>query len=138
MEIKDIFNLGELFERVQMHHIFQDGKTFVDCIPKSSLASIRERYEDEKTKKDFDLSAFVHNNFDIPKEHASKYVSVAGRPIVRHIELLWNELTRQPDEAAGSLISLPHPYIVPGGRFREIYYWDSYFTMLGLKASKHI
>jgi alpha,alpha-trehalase len=28
---------------------------------------------------------------------------------------------------------LPHPYIVPGGRFREIYYWDSYFTMLGLQ-----
>jgi alpha,alpha-trehalase len=23
---------------------------------------------------------------------------------------------------------------VPGGRFRELYYWDSYFTMLGLKA----
>jgi alpha,alpha-trehalase len=29
---------------------------------------------------------------------------------------------------------MPEPYVVPGGRFREIYYWDSYFTMLGLKA----
>jgi alpha,alpha-trehalase len=37
--------------------------------------------------------------------------------------------------ARGSLIPLPHPYVVPGGRFREIYYWDSYFTMLGLVAS---
>jgi alpha,alpha-trehalase len=26
--------------------------------------------------------------------------------------------------------------MVPGGRFREIYYWDSYFTMLGLQESK--
>jgi alpha,alpha-trehalase len=25
--------------------------------------------------------------------------------------------------------------VVPGGRFREIYYWDSYFTMLGLAES---
>ncbi len=25
--------------------------------------------------------------------------------------------------------------MVPGGRFREMYYWDSYFTMLGLAAS---
>jgi alpha,alpha-trehalase len=31
-----------------------------------------------------------------------------------------------------SLIELPEPYVVPGGRFREVYYWDSYFTMLGL------
>ncbi|MGZ8525803.1 MAG: trehalase family glycosidase, partial [Chitinophagaceae bacterium] len=30
---------------------------------------------------------------------------------------------------------LPHSYIVPGGRFGEIYYWDSFFTMLGLQAS---
>jgi alpha,alpha-trehalase len=24
------------------------------------------------------------------------------------------------------------PYVVPGGRFNELYYWDSYFIMLGL------
>ena len=34
-----------------------------------------------------------------------------------------------------SLLPLPKPYVVPGGRFREIYYWDSYFTMLGLIES---
>ena len=138
MEPADIFSLGELFEEVQMKHIFPDGKTFVDCIPKSTLASILERYEKEKNEKGFDLSVFAHNNFDLPKEHSSKYKSVAGRPLTRHIEMLWHELTRQPDEAEGSLIPLPYPYIVPGGRFREIYYWDSYFTMLGLRVSKHI
>ena len=31
-----------------------------------------------------------------------------------------------------------HDYIVPGGRFREIYYWDSYFTMLGLFADNEV
>ena len=35
---------------------------------------------------------------------------------------------------AASLLALPHPFIVPGGRFTEMYYWDSYFTMLGLEA----
>jgi alpha,alpha-trehalase len=46
-------------------------------------------------------------------------------------------LTRGPDTAAAgsSLLPLPHRYVVPGGRFREVYYWDSYFTMLGLEAS---
>jgi alpha,alpha-trehalase len=43
-------------------------------------------------------------------------------------------LRRAPDEAENnsSLLALPRPYIVPGGRFSEIYYWDSYFTMQGL------
>ena len=33
-----------------------------------------------------------------------------------------------------SALALPAPYVVPGGRFREIYYWDSFFTMLGLRV----
>jgi alpha,alpha-trehalase len=54
-----------------------------------------------------------------------------------HIKNLWGALRREPDKKieGSSLLPLPHPYIVPGGRFREIYYWDSYFTMLGLKES---
>src|SRR4029077_4191874 len=40
-----------------------------------------------------------------------------------------------PRDARSSLIPPPKPYVVPGGRFREVYYWDSYFTMLGLVQS---
>ncbi|HND88263.1 MAG TPA: alpha,alpha-trehalase TreF, partial [Saprospiraceae bacterium] len=57
----------------------------------------------------------------------------------QHIEALWPALTRQPDAPKySSLLPLPHPYVVPGGRFREVYYWDSYFTLLGLRASGRI
>jgi alpha,alpha-trehalase len=54
--------------------------------------------------------------------------------MVQHINALWPVLTRSADSAdiRSSLIPLPSPYVVPGGRFREIYYWDSYFTMQGL------
>src|SRR5690606_40085119 len=57
--------------------------------------------------------------------------------VVEHIDRLWSELERQPrpGDARSSLLPLPHPYIVPGGRYDEIYYWDSYFTMLGLVES---
>jgi alpha,alpha-trehalase len=57
--------------------------------------------------------------------------------IARHIDLLWDQLTRTSSEAPpfSSLLALPEPYVVPGGRFRELYYWDSYFTMLGLAES---
>ena len=54
-----------------------------------------------------------------------------------HLVRLWPRLTRQPDSTGGfsPLLPLPFEYVVPGGRFREIYYWDSYFTLLGLAAS---
>lgn len=31
-----------------------------------------------------------------------------------------------------SLIYVPHAFIVPGGRFREYYYWDAYWIIKGL------
>ena len=46
------------------------------------------------------------------------------------------EVRRLPEDAAAieeaGLLYLPHPYVVPGGRFNEMYGWDSYFTLLGL------
>ena len=35
------------------------------------------------------------------------------------------------------LLYLPHPYVVPGGRFNEQYGWDSYFILLGLVHDEH-
>ena len=35
---------------------------------------------------------------------------------------------------ASGLLYLPNPYVVPGGRFNEMYGWDSYFIFLGLEA----
>jgi alpha,alpha-trehalase len=37
-----------------------------------------------------------------------------------------------PEEiATPGLLYLPHRYVVPGGRFNEMYGWDSYFILLG-------
>jgi alpha,alpha-trehalase len=42
-------------------------------------------------------------------------------------------LPAQPQEVREhGLLYLPHPYVVPGGRFNEMYGWDSYFIQLGL------
>jgi alpha,alpha-trehalase len=35
------------------------------------------------------------------------------------------------------LLYVPHPYVVPGGMFNEMYGWDSYFIVLGLVADHH-
>ena len=46
------------------------------------------------------------------------------------------ELRRLPADPASirlhGLLYLPAPYVVPGGRFNEMYGWDSYFIQVGL------
>lgn len=126
---------GELFEQVQLNKVFRDGKTFVDCTPKFTTAQIMADYEAEKGKAGFDLNSFVLKHFEQPIQYASGFQADTSKKVTEHINSLWPILTRQPDAAnSGSLIGLPNPYIVPGGRFGEIYYWDSYFTMLGLQS----
>ena len=134
----EIFDLHPLFEDVHRGRIFADEKTFVDCLPKRPLEEIAKEYARAKDSPGFSLKEFVLSHFDPPPEHDSHYVSDQHKEVEENAETLWNILTRQPDTAAGSLIPLPFPYIVPGGRFREIYYWDSYFTSLGLQASGRI
>jgi alpha,alpha-trehalase len=133
-----IFELGQLFEDVQVSNLLGDGKTFPDCLPTRPLEEINADYLQKRKSSDFDLSKFVSENFELPKAESTSYKSDSTKSAEQHIISLWQVLTRQPDEEGGSLIALPHPYIVPGGRFREIYYWDSYFTMLGLAASNRI
>jgi len=126
-----------LFEAVQMQQVYADGKTFVDATPRRSTASILKDYEVSKNQPCFDLKAFVTSYFDTPTESGIPYRSNIQAGIRKHIDTLWTVLQHVADTAKGtSLIPLPHNYIVPGGRFREVYYWDSYFTMLGLEESK--
>ena len=128
---------GQLFEDVQMQRVFPDGKTFVDAIAKEGPAIIVERYNEQRRQPGFDLAAFVTRNFSVQRPQASGYHSIPGQDVCSHIDSLWSVLARMPDRAdpRSSLLPLPYPYVVPGGRFNEIYYWDSYFTMLGLEES---
>jgi len=128
---------GKLFVDVQMNKVFADGKTFVDCIPKRKPAAIVADYETAKSTAGFELKKFVEDNFEVPAGATDNYKTNSSEDVVTHIKNLWTVLKRTPDKAVegSSLLALPYPYIVPGGRFREVYYWDSYFTMLGLKES---
>ncbi len=133
---------GQLFIDVEMQHIFKDGKTFVDAIARNDPAWIAERYEAEKDAPGFSLLAFVLAHFDLPEDAASAFKPDPSHGLYQNIEALWPHLTRRARTPAevrerDSLLNLPERYVVPGGRFREIYYWDSYFTMLGLVTSGH-
>lgn len=129
-------DLGVLFHDIQMAEIFEDSKTFVDYKPKKSPAQILREYEQEKGQTGFTLQAFVDENFEPPISPATNELKV-GKPLAEHLTSHWDYLTRsaQNQSLPTTLITLPHQYVVPGGRFREIYYWDSYFTMVGLGVS---
>lgn len=127
----------ELFTAVQSQRVFEDSKTFVDCGPKGSPEDILAAYRAERAQPGFDLVQFVARNFTAPAETGSDYVGKPGLSLADHIDALWPVLTRRPEDHAvrGSALPLAHAYVVPGGRFAELYYWDSYFAMLGLAAT---
>src|SRR2546422_8958902 len=130
-------DLGRLFHDVQLSGIFEDSKTFADARPQLAPAEITARYGPARGAPQFNLRQFVEEHFELPRPVGEGFRSDTSQTMEQHIRALWRVLTRPPDtaDARSTLIPLPEPYVVPGGRFREVYYWDSYFTVLGLLAS---
>lgn len=131
---------GELFYDVQLRDdLFPDSKTFVDCIPNKDVGEILTAYGQLEDKESAEsMLSFLQEHFEIPgyeEEVAEEWTKSAGE----HIKGLWGKLGRPADEVrTGTLLPLKNPYVVPGGRFREVYYWDSYFTMLGLQVDGEV
>ncbi len=125
---------SDLYRAVEMGSLFADQKTFADATPKEPPADVMAAYEREKGLPGFDLRAFVDRHFAPPSRHVVAFTPQPDQDVRAYIRDTWMTLTRNPDQAEpfSSLLPLPHPYVVPGGRFSEIYYWDSYFVMLGL------
>lgn len=128
---------GELFEQVQLNAVFPDSKTFVDALPNRPPEQVMKEYRELRVRPGFDLKRFVAERFSTPPNVAADFSTTAGQDVRKHIDALWKVLERSPDDQRpySSRLPLPDRYIVPGGRFNEIYYWDSYFTMLGLTES---
>lgn len=129
----DLF--GPLFAAVQESGLFADSKTFADAVPKRAAAEILGEWERSRPPDAAALREFVLDNFDVPP--LDELATPDALPLADHIAALWPLLTREAQQAEpdSSLLPLPRRHVVPGGRFRELYYWDSYFTMLGLARS---
>ncbi|MFN8580072.1 MAG: trehalase family glycosidase [Gemmatimonadaceae bacterium] len=132
-------DLGSLFHDVQMAGLFPDSKTFVDSRTRGAPAEVAAAYQRASRQPGFSLKDFVNEHFVLPAATTDVGADTASS-VESHVRLLWSALTRPADRAdsTSSLVPLPNPYVVPGGRFREVYYWDSYFTMLGLVESGRV
>lgn len=150
----EIFCRGDLLRKVQMARIFNDSKTFVDMrLQKDETDVLRSFKALPDNPSEDQVFKFVKDNF-LPAEHDLedwsppdwrenpefiKRIKDANlRDFASKLNELWKKLGRKiSDEARqnparSSLILVKNPFIVPGGRFREYYYWDSYWLVDGL------
>lgn len=131
--------LPELFQLVHRYELFKDGKVWADALPLLNPEDLRTQWQSLADKSETGVKTFVENHFTFAGEEESVQFNLY-EDAEEHIRNLWSHLLRKGNFEVlpgSSLISLPFDYIVPGGRFNEIYYWDSYFTMLGLAAHGH-
>ena len=129
---------GDFFGKVAMSGLFVDSKQWADAVPKRPPQEILARAANLDYDSPQALGDFLKLHFELNPAAPPAVEPKPGLPICDHIAALWPLLTRETatPEPYSSRLPLPHPYVVPGGRFREVYYWDSYFTMLGLDRSR--
>ena len=128
---------GALYRDVELGGVFPDGKTFPDLVPGAAPSDVAAAYDAARGTPGFSLPDFVAASFSGPTPAGPTVNPAAsGQGLLDYVSSLWPVLTQSTTAvpAFSTLLPLPYPYVVPGGRFREVYYWDSYFTMLGLEV----
>ncbi|CAD7012312.1 trehalase isoform X2 [Ceratitis capitata] len=157
-----IYCYGPLLHTVQMARLYKDSKTFVDMKLKNRPEETMEDYNAFMAKRnnsptEAEIRDFVDTHFEergkefepwIPddwKEHPS-FLDAINDPDLRQwgadLNGIWKELGRKMIDDVHknpefySIIPVDHPVIVPGGRFIEFYYWDSYWIIRGLLYSE--
>ncbi|XP_066997114.2 trehalase isoform X2 [Anabrus simplex] len=156
-----IYCYGPLLHTVQMAKIYSDSKTFVDMKmkyhPNETMQTFQEMMNRTLENPSIEeIKHFIDENFDpegsefeywdpldwTPKPtFLDKVIDPEYKVWAEKLHLLWKSLGRKMKDAVKdhqelySIIYVPHPVIVPGGRFREFYYWDSYWIIRGLLLS---
>ncbi len=128
---------GALYRAVEMPPVFIDSKTFPDMVPVGSPKAAMAAFAAASVKPEFNVNLFATSAFDGPRPGGPVVEPAAkGTALPHYVSGLWSVLTQTATQvpAYSTLLPLPFPYVVPGGRFREVYYWDSYFVMLGLEG----
>ncbi|KAG8737849.1 hypothetical protein FRC10_007602 [Ceratobasidium sp. 414] len=162
----EIFCAGQLLQSVNLAEPYADSKTFVDkptafdaqkvvsdfnaLGPQSNITigAIANFASEDFKGEGLELEALTLNNS--PKN--PKFLGKIKNPLVKAwakiVHGYWSHLIRGTNPGTlcsnrngttgceSSLIPLNHTFVVPGGRFREQYYWDSYWIVRGLLESQ--
>jgi len=118
---------GALFEQVQMRRVFAESTIFVDATPKRPAAEILRDYLAGAAAGKFikveALRSFVLANFTLAEESGASPLPQGSSVVSAAVD-------------GSSLQELSAPYLLTGARSGALYYWDSYFTLLGAPANE--
>ncbi|KAG9273318.1 trehalase [Astyanax mexicanus] len=159
----EIYCTGELLRQVQSAKLFNDNKAFVDMkltaapeLVLEAFSNLTQKFPGQAVPTP-ELKVFVETYFagdgkefepwTPPDWHEKpKFLSKVSDPTLRgwaeELHGLWKSLGRKistdirDNPQLHSMIYVPNPVIVPGGRFKEFYYWDSYWVLNGLLLSE--
>ena len=153
----DIFCQGPLLHAVQTARLFNESKTFVDMPLLDKPENILKAFENLPTNYTReDLLNFVNKYFapsgsdmvlveptdwKVDPKFINEFRDHNLKDWVDYLHNKWKLLLRvfnytECGPECHSSLWVPNPFIVPGGRFREYYYWDSYFIVEGLILSE--
>ncbi|KAF8993496.1 glycoside hydrolase family 37 protein [Cyathus striatus] len=160
----EIFCAGPLLQTVNIAHLFADDKTFADKAsptsksPQDVLAQFKNISSNDVTYDE--IINFVENFFAgeglelealaLPNfVQTPSFLGNVSDPLLKAwsqtVHGFWTQLIRGTNSSTlcgagkdceSSLIPLNHTFVVPGGRFREQYYWDSFWIVEGLIESQ--
>lgn len=156
-----IYCNGPILDAVNYHALYNDSKEFVDMPLKLDPLEVSNAWTAKfgnataASLNKSDVQAFVNQYFsaagteliactpDDWQEKPPKLATIADpqlREWAYKLNGIWKTLCRKIDPSIVqhtsrySLLYVPHHFIVPGGRFREFYYWDAYWIIKGLIA----
>nr|QCU55074.1 trehalase [Camellia fraterna] len=140
-----------------------DPKLYVDLSLKSNLSITQSAFDDLPRTPNgsvsvTDFNGFIQSYFngagedlvytepvDFVSEPEGFLPEVVNREVrawALEVHSLWKNLSRKVSDRVldrpefHTLLPLAKPVMIPGSRFREVYYWDSYWVIRGLLASK--
>lgn len=140
-----------------------DPKLYIDLSLKFDLPTVKQAFNDLPRTENGSVIASDFNGFltkfmneaeeDLeyvkpidfvaePEGFLPKVAHQGVRNWALEVHSLWKNLSRKVSDQVlenpqlHTLLPLKHPVIIPGSRFQEVYYWDSYWVIRGLLASK--
>ncbi|KAM6988666.1 trehalase isoform 1-T2 [Tautogolabrus adspersus] len=157
----EIYCSGPILHQVQEAKLFDDDKYFVDMklreTPDVVLSAFQNLSQESPNIPAAKLQEFLRTYFEKPGTEFESWTpsdwhdnpkflgGIADQQLrtwAEEIHQLWKSLGRKIHSSVKdhpelySQIYTPHSVVVPGGRFRELYYWDSYWVINGLLLSE--
>ncbi|KAI1503260.1 glycoside hydrolase family 37 protein [Biscogniauxia marginata] len=150
-----IYCQGEILKQIELAQPFSDSKTFVDLPTKAPLDEVIAAFDKlaKPLSNNTELNNFLSTYFG---EAGSELEAVQTdqlrtdpvfldkiddtviKQFVQNVINIWPDLTRTYVGATNctgcvdSFIPINRTFVVAGGRFREPYYWDSFWILEGL------